>query len=475
MLKEGSSTVEPQDAWEQARTRMRHLEFSTERMSSRWFFGNAGVIAASALFLLTAIVMGYSAEHMLDNTTKSERAQTIQHHASDLQDALVESSAAERAYALGHDANMLRDRAQAVKAIGEHLSALNTLLANDPAGRALLAQARIDIERRIVLYDPLIGANSAASVATGEAERLKLARHNNAQIAQLRARASDSFARYQHNTTDDMRLSMVLALITGIASPLFALVGIRLLRRERESQRSRELQLELIHVQRLAIMGETAAMLAHEINQPLTAASNYLGVVRRLLESEATDKAKPVLDRVEQQIQRAAAIVRKLRRFIEKREAERSLESPDTLVEDAITLLGTIDGSVELETEIAPNLPLILVDRVQVQQVLVNLMRNAIEAMQGCTRHRLMLSMSSSGGKMVEVALADTGPGLAQEVAARLFQPFVSTKSGGMGVGLSICQSIVSQHGGRIWAETNPEGGTIFRFTLPVAEERAAA
>ena len=113
-------------------------------------------------------------------------------------------------------------------------------------------------------------------------------------------------------------------------------------------------------------------------------------------------------------------------------------------------------------------------DRVQVQQVLVNLMRNAIEAMQGSARRELLLSMVYAGGKTVQVALADTGPGLVPEVAERLFQPFVSTKSDGMGVGLSICQSIVTQHGGRIWAEPNPRGGTIFYFTLPVVAGSAA-
>jgi len=304
---------------------------------------------------------------------------------------------------------------------------------------------------------------------------LKLTRSGNALISQLRDRGRANFKRYQNRVTDDMHMAMILVLVAGITAPLFGLIGIRLLRRERESQQARELQQELIHVQRLAIMGETSAMLAHEINQPLTAATNYISVVRRLLKSDSVEKTTTVLDRVEQQIQRAAAIVLKLRRFIEKRETERAAEAPETLAEDAITLLGTIDATTTLKTKIAPNLPPVLVDRVQVQQVLVNLMRNAIEAMQGSAQRQLVLSMTCADDKTIQVSLADTGPGLSPDVAARLFQPFISTKTSGMGVGLSICQSIVSQHGGRIWAEANPAGGTIFRFTLPIVALRAAA
>jgi len=463
------------EAWSKARKRMLHLESSTEHMSSRWFFGNAGVIAAAILFLLTAIVLALSVAHMLDNAAKAEQSQTIQLRAGNLQDALAESSAAARAYSLARDDSSLRARALANKAALANLAALRTTMADDADGLALLAEIRFQVARRITLYNALMTSGAPALLPSAETERMKIIRLNNIEISRLRQRAAEDFRRYQTRVIDDMNLAMVLVLISGITAPLFGLIGIRLLRRERESQQTRELQLELIHVQRLAIMGETSAMLAHEINQPLSAASNYITVVRRHLERGSADKAQEVLERVEQQVQRAAAIVRKLRRFIEKREAERSAESPDTLAEDAITLLGTIDGSVELTTQVAPDLPCVLVDRVQVQQVLVNLMRNAIEAMQTDQPHNLVLAMTYAGGRTIEVSLADTGPGLSPDVAERLFQPFVSTKSGGMGVGLSICQSIVSQHGGRIWAEANPGGGTVFRFTLPIAVLRAAA
>jgi len=468
-----SSARQP-DAWSQARSQMQQLEHSAGRMSSRWFLGNAGVIVAASLFLLTAIVLGGAIARMLDNAAQAHRAQTIQSEAGGLQDDLAEGAASARVYALSGDPELLRVHRGANKAVITHLNALHELLADDPDGLRLLNQTRLQIENRLKLYDALTTL-TGRPISTGESDRLKLARLTTAQVSQLRQRASDRFTAYQNRVIDDMRLSMGLALVTGIASPLFGLVGIHLLRRERESLHARELQLELMHVQRLAIMGETSAMLAHEINQPLTAASNYLSVMRRFLDAEAPDKARAIADRVEQQIQRAASILRKLRRFIEKRETEHSLEAPEVLVEDAITLLGTMDTSVSLQTIIDENLPRVLVDRVQLQQVLVNLMRNAIEAMQGSVHRQLVLSMRLTEQHMIEVSLTDTGPGLAPDIAARLFQPFVSTKPSGMGVGLSICHNIISQHGGRIWAEANPEGGTIFRFTLPAAEERAAA
>ncbi|GAA0548913.1 hypothetical protein GCM10008941_31020 [Rhizomicrobium palustre] len=467
--------AEPPDHWSTARNTMRQLENSAERMSSRWFLGTIGVIAAAALFLLTAIVLAGSAARMLTNAAAAHHAQAVQFETGALQDALTDNAAAARAYSLTREPDLLRVRKLARERAFSHLAILRGLVAGDDEASRLLAVIHPQIERRVQLYDAMIAALGNPSTTPHEAERLKLARASNAQLAILRNRASRDFNTYQNLVIDDMRLSMALALITGIASPICGLVGIHLLRRERESQHARELQLELMHVQRLAIMGETSAMLAHEINQPLTAANNYLSVLRRVLDSDNPEKAKAMADRIDQQIQRAASILRKLRRFIEKREAERRLESPDVLADDAITLLGTIDSSIMMTADIAPSLPRVLVDRVQIQQVLVNLMRNAIEAMQGSEHRELALVINAPNPHTVEISLSDTGPGLTPEVAARLFQPFVSTKSGGMGVGLSICHSIISQHGGRIWAEANTGGGTVFHFTLPASKERAAA
>jgi C4-dicarboxylate-specific signal transduction histidine kinase len=459
--------------WDFARTRLRLFERPGEKITSRWVLGNMGVIVAACLFVATALILGGAVARMLDNQNRAHKAQTILYETGALQDALTESVAAARAYALDHSSTLHHVRTQAKGAVLSHLANLRGLLSSDPASAAFFIAATAQIEKRLSLYEEFMDPQSRPGNTEHEAERLNLARINNAQITSLRDRASTDFNTYQDRVIDDMRLSMALLIVTGIASPLFGLIGIHLLRRERESQQAKTLQLELMHVQRLAIMGETSAMLAHEINQPLTAATNYLAAMRRFLDMNSADKAKAMADRTDQQIQRAASILRKLRHFIEKKETERRFEAPSVLAEDAIALLGTIDTTINLSSKIAEGLPDVLVDRVQLQQVLVNLMRNAIEAMQHCERQELDLSISESKG-MIEVSLADTGPGLSPDVAAHLFEPFISTKSNGMGVGLSICQTIISQHGGRIWAEANPAGGTIFRFTLPIQERLSA-
>ena len=235
--------------------------------------------------------------------------------------------------------------------------------------------------------------------------------------------------------------------------------------------------MELIHTQRLALMGETASMLAHEVNQPLAAATNYLAAVNRMAanpDGARPDKLKDAVQKTAEQIGRAVTIVQRLRNFIGKRDSERAAESPALLVADAVALYGTLGSGVRLQTQVAAGLPNLLVDRVQIQQVLVNLMRNALEAMQDSAQRELELDVAAGGRDMVQFRLRDTGPGLPQEVAEKLFRPFVSTKAGGMGVGLSICQKIVTDHGGRIWAEAGPGGGTVFCFALPELHNEAA-
>ena len=179
-----------------------------------------------------------------------------------------------------------------------------------------------------------------------------------------------------------------------------------------------------------------------------------------------------------EQVLRAGQIIRRLRDFAVHGEADQRLEDLARLVEEAgvLALVGARERGVAVALRPEPGLPPVLVDRIQVQQVLFNLMRNALEAMVdeaadgGTARHReLVVTVSLADPGMVEVAVADTVPGLAPEVMGRLFEPFVTTKPGGMGVGLSICRTIVEAHGGRLWVEANSAGGAVFRFTLPVA------
>ena len=260
--------------------------------------------------------------------------------------------------------------------------------------------------------------------------------------------------------------------------------------------RLRELQAELLHVSRLSAAGEMAAALAHEVNQPLTAAASAIQAARRMLAARplqdpgAEEEVREAMDLAAEQARRAGQIVRRLRDFVIRGEAEPRLESLPRLVEEAAALavVGAKERGVAVALRIDPGLPPVLADRIQVEQVLFNLMRNALEVMgdgeapasggdgaRAPPRHReLVVSAAPAGPGAVEVAVADTGPGLAPELAGRLFEPFVSTKPGGMGVGLAICRTIVEAHGGRLWAEPNPGGGAVFRFTLPTAPSGAA-
>jgi two-component system sensor kinase FixL len=240
------------------------------------------------------------------------------------------------------------------------------------------------------------------------------------------------------------------------------------------------MQSELIHVSRLTSMGEMASALAHELNQPLSAIASYMKGSVRLMDSEAPDleRVRDALAAAGEQALRAGEIIRRLRAFVGKGEAAMRIEALPKLLEEAgaLAMMGARDSGVRLTFKIEPGIGPVLADKVQVQQVVLNLMRNAVEAMNESPVRELSVATRSVEGGWVEVEIADTGPGLAPEVLERLFQPFVTTKEAGMGVGLSICRTIIEAHGGEISARNRPEGGAAFRFTLrsgelPLADE----
>ncbi|PBB67292.1 PAS domain-containing sensor histidine kinase [Mesorhizobium sp. WSM4312] len=246
--------------------------------------------------------------------------------------------------------------------------------------------------------------------------------------------------------------------------------------RHRAEARIQEQQQELLHMARFTALGEMASTLAHEINQPLTAITNYLKGSRRLLENSKEENApmlRDAVDKAAEQALRAGNVIRHLRDFVARGESERQVERLPTLIEEAssLALVGAREINVLVSYKLDRAAELVLTDRIQIQQVLLNLMRNAVEAMQGSPRRELTVTTVARDDGMAEVSVIDTGPGLAPEVSAQLFQPFVTTKKHGMGVGLSICRTIVESHGGHIWAEAMPTGGTAFRFTLRIVEK----
>jgi two-component system, LuxR family, sensor kinase FixL len=246
--------------------------------------------------------------------------------------------------------------------------------------------------------------------------------------------------------------------------------------RQKTEQRVHELQSELVHISRLTAMGEMASALAHELNQPLSAIANYLKGSRRLLEGRTDEPIATVrdaVDRAAEQSLRAGQIIRRLRDFVARGESERQVESIKKVVEEAsaLALVGAKDLGVRVMFKLDPAADLVLADKVQIQQVMLNLMRNAIEAMEQTQRRELVVSVAPTDDQMVLVNVADTGSGISEEVLLHLFQPFITSKRHGMGVGLSISRTIIESHGGRIWAEANPGGGTVFKFTLRMVSE----
>lgn len=248
--------------------------------------------------------------------------------------------------------------------------------------------------------------------------------------------------------------------------------------------RLKELQSEVAHMSRFTALGEMASTLAHEINQPLTAISNYLKGSRRILQrldgklgGEDAAMLRDAIGKAADQALRAGQIIRRLREFVSRGESERTVESLPKLIEDAsmLALVGARENGVEVVFRLDPHTNEVLADRIQIQQVLVNLIRNAIEVLAETPPPRLLeIATAARETGLVEVSVADSGGGLAPEVARNLFQPFVTTKRKGMGLGLSICRTIVEAHGGKISVDRRNGGGTVFRFTLRAADHEEA-
>ncbi len=244
--------------------------------------------------------------------------------------------------------------------------------------------------------------------------------------------------------------------------------------RKRAEDLARQQQEKLQFTARLVTMGEMASTLAHEINQPLSAISSYTtGCLNRLEAGDLPrDELREALGKLASQAQRAGRVIRRIYDFVRRSEPQRAPCDINAIVEDAV---GLIEGDARkrgarLALDLAGTLPAVRADRVMLEQVLLNLMRNGIDAMQATpSADRQLVVRTAVADAGIAVSVADRGSGIAQEAAARLFEPFFSTKPEGMGMGLNICRSIVESHKGRMWVEANPEGGSIFRFILPVS------
>ena len=239
-----------------------------------------------------------------------------------------------------------------------------------------------------------------------------------------------------------------------------------------------QLQSEMAQFGRLNEMGEMAGTLSHELNQPLTAAHNYLAAARRLLKTAELGDSRiaQAIGGAESAFMRASQIVKRIQTFLQKAESVKAPEPLSIVLREACELarVEARHRGVEVKLDIGSKLPDALIDRVQIQQVLLNLLRNAFEAMDGQDgERRVRVSARLSDGG-VHVDVSDNGPGLSEDVARDLFKPFTTTKKSGMGLGLSLSRSIIEAHQGKMWASSRAGDGTTFHFTLPAAEDRLA-
>ncbi|HEY2619274.1 MAG TPA: PAS domain S-box protein [Acetobacteraceae bacterium] len=271
----------------------------------------------------------------------------------------------------------------------------------------------------------------------------------------------------------------VLLSISPIFSRSGGIIGaskiVRDISAERRSQsRIQELQAELAHVARLSTMGQMASAIAHELNQPLTAVGNYASALGRVLANANADpdRAREIVERIRQQTVRAGEVIRRLREHVAKRSTTRLREDVNTVVTEAVELglVGTQHRGVHASVELDAAVGAAMLDRIQIGQVIINLVRNAVEAMEASQTRTLTVSTRAAEGS-VQIAVADTGPGIAPEVAERLFQPFITSKATGLGLGLSICRELVEAHQGRLAVTPGATGGTVFVITLPTAAE----
>lgn len=257
----------------------------------------------------------------------------------------------------------------------------------------------------------------------------------------------------------------------GDGAPVFTGFVRDLTEKQKSDERIEELRSSLIHAARVSAMGTMASTLAHELNQPITAVMNYVEAAHDLLAEPSQEElaiVREALAETAAEAKRAGQIVRRLRDFVARGETEKTVENLPALIDEAskLALIGAREKGVDVSFDLDPAATPVLVDRIQIQQVMINLIRNAIEAMAQSPVRRLAVTSRLDAAETVRVTVADTGAGIAPDIAPGLFRAFNSTKAEGMGLGLSICRTIVEANGGRIWFEPAPGGGTRFHFTL---------
>ena len=395
--------------------------------------------------------------------------------------ALVNSEG--RSYGFGYRIEDITDRKAAETELEKAARHLQSILATVP-------DAMVVVDERGIV----ISFSSAAERMFGYAAGEVIGRNVNMLMPTKNAELHNSYLQ-RYLTTGERRIIGIGRMVVGRKAdgsefPMELSVGEALaddhriftgfMRDLTEQQRAelelKELQSELIYVSRLSAMGTMASTLAHELNQPLTAIANYLEAASDLIGEPANGTGAMVKEAVGESAKealRAGAIVRRLREFVARGEIDKRTHRLPNLIEEAarLALVGARERNIRAFYDLDPAADHVVVDRIQIQQVLVNLLRNAMEALEDAEMRDIRISTTPTDDGMVRVTISDSGSGLAPEIADHLFKAFMTTKRDGMGLGLSICRTIIEAHGGRIWHHRTEGGGATFSFTLIAASE----
>ena len=353
----------------------------------------------------------------------------------------------------------------------------DAMIVIDDAGRILSFSAAAE---RLFGFreEEVIGTNVSGLMPSPDRERHDGYIHRYLTTGERRiiGRGRTVIGQRRDGSTFPMELSVGEAITEG--DRIFTGFIRDLTEKQRAEERIEQLRSDLVHAARVGAMGTMASTLAHELNQPITAVVNYVSGARNLMRGatpEELETVREALGEAASEALRAGGIVRRLREFVARGETEKSVEDLAGLVDEAskLALIGAREKGVDVAFDFDPTARAVLVDKVQIQQVLINLMRNAIEAMADSPERRMTVSSRPDAPGYVRVTVADTGPGVAPEIARTLFRAFASSKPEGMGLGLSICRTIVEANGGRIWMEPRSGGGSLFHFTLVRMEGEA--
>ena len=435
----------------------------------------ASVVLASLLTLVSIVAVYINLDRMRASLELVQHANQALLKASIMDGDAVQVESAERAYLLTNDDEFREDFARLRTSLPDQLQGLRRLVADDPQQQRRLDQVELLLDPGLRQLDEAVGLGpaqlAAALAVVKRANREQLATQIRGQLADFRQAEADRLIQRQRKAELGIIRSIELATVTMIFALTSAALVVWLFQRSRAAHIQRELATDLVNLSRIDVMGRMASMLAHELGQPITASGNYLRAVLRIIQSGRPATEAGVSHATAQaviQLDRARDIIQRLREFIKKGEPTKTPETVRELFGDATALLGMGNADLTISTQLEEGLPLVFADKIQIEQVLINLMRNAVEAMVH-SRSRAITLSAQRAGDVVLIGVSDTGPGIPNEMSRKLFQSIHTRKSSGMGVGLAICQTLINANGGKIWAENNPEGGASFYFTLPVA------